>query len=98
MTRSKMVPLRIPEDLLKSIDELVGAGGRTRFILEAAQQELLRRKQRDALDRSAGAWQDSDHPELPSTVEGLTEHLRKQRRDAVRRVESSPYHLQPEGL
>lgn len=86
MAKSKMVPLRIPEDLLKSIDELVGAGERTRFILEAAQQELLRRRQKAALSSSAGAWKDQDHPELPGTVDAMVEHLRRLRRDAERQV------------
>lgn len=86
MSRTRMVPLRFPEDLLKSIDELVGTGGRTRFIVEAAAQELARRRQRQALESTVGTWRREDHPELPDTLEGTAAAIREARRRAERRT------------
>lgn len=74
-----MTPIRIPADLLRDIDKHVGPRQRSHFIIEASQRELVRRKQMEALQEVAGAWKDEDHPELPDTVEGLREFLRKQR-------------------
>lgn len=77
-----MIPIRMPAELLKSIDRHVGPRQRSKFIIEASERELLRRKQVQALARSAGAWQDENHPELPTTVEGLNEFLRRMRASA----------------
>jgi hypothetical protein len=79
-----MTPIRIPADLLKDIDKHVGPRQRSQFIVEASERELIRRKQLEALQECAGAWDDNDHPELPDTVEGLREYLRNLRAEAER--------------
>lgn len=84
MGERKMTPIRIPAELLQAIDQHVGPRQRSQFIIEASERELMRRKQLQALEESAGAWADSDYPELPDTVEGLREHLRKLRTEAER--------------
>lgn len=80
----KMTPIRIPAELLKDIDQHVGPRQRSQFLIEAAERELLRRKQLEAVHECAGAWNDADYPELPDTAEGLNEYLRKLRGDADR--------------
>jgi hypothetical protein len=54
----------IPEEVVSAIDAVVGARGRSRFLVEAAQRELRRLAQAKALQRAAGAWKPEDHPEL----------------------------------
>jgi len=54
----------LPNDLAAGIDRVAGKRGRSRFIIAAARTELRRQLQLNALEKSAGAWRDEDHPEL----------------------------------
>jgi hypothetical protein len=53
------------------------------FLTEAAEKELMRRRQIAALKGAAGAWKDSDHPELK---QGSDQWVRKLRREGERRL------------
>ena len=92
MTERRMIPIRMPTDLLDEIDKHAGPRGRSEFIIEASRRELLRQRQAGALSEAAGAWKDQDYPELATadTVEGLNTYLRKLRREAERREEGDP--------
>lgn len=61
-------PVRInvllPQDVAKTLREVVPSRKRARFIAEAVERELRRVQLEAALEASAGAWQDADHPEL----------------------------------
>ena len=58
------------------IDRLAGARQRSSFLTEAAEKDLMRRRQIEALKAAAGAWKDKDHPELK---QGSTKWVRKLR-------------------
>ncbi len=90
MTDRRMIPIRMPADLLDEIDKHVGPRGRSQFIIEASRRELLRQKQAEAVGEAAGAWKDQDYPEVATadTVEGLNTYLRKIRREAERHEEA----------
>jgi len=74
----KRTHVAIPEQLVKEIDLLVGHRQRSSFIAQAAQRELQRVRQHEALVSTAGAWQDEDHPELKA---GSAQRVKKMRRD-----------------
>lgn len=61
-------PVRInvvlPADVAKTLREVIPPRKRARFVAEAVERELRRVQLEAALDASAGAWQDADHPEL----------------------------------
>jgi hypothetical protein len=61
---TKRTHIILPMDVVADIDKLVGKRGRSAFLTEVARDEILRRQQRNALRKSAGAWKDADHPEL----------------------------------
>ena len=82
----------IPEQLVKEIDLLVGHRRRSSFIAEAAQRELQRVRQHEALVSTAGAWQDEDHPELKS---GSAEWVRNMRRESEGRLKKVPRPRKP---
>lgn len=46
------------------IDTIVGKRGRSAFLTQAAEKELMRLRQIKALQSAAGSWRDEDHPEL----------------------------------
>ena len=79
---TKRTHVVLAEQLVKEIDRLVGARQRSNFLAEAAEKELMRRRQIEALKAAAGAWKDKDHPELK---QGSANWVRKMRRESERR-------------
>jgi len=63
---------------------LVGKRGRSAFLTEAAEKELMRLRQIKALEGAAGAWKDKDHPELR---QGAAKWVKKLRSEYDRRFE-----------
>lgn len=68
----------IPEPLVSEIDRLVGKRGRSEFLAQAAEKELRRLQQIEALQGAAGSWKDKDHPELEGGAAQWVRHLRKE--------------------
>jgi len=81
---NKRTHVVIPEQLVKQIDLLVGSRQRSSFLTEAAEKELMRRRQIEALKAAAGAWKDKDHPELR---QGSAAWVRKLRQESERRFQ-----------
>jgi len=79
---TKRTHVVLAEQLVKEIDRLVGARQRSNFLAEAAEKELMRRRQIEALKAAAGAWKDKDHPELKK---GSASWVRKMRQESERR-------------
>ncbi len=69
--------LVFPEDLLQSIDRLVGKRKRSRFVVEATRKELKRIQFLHALKQAAGTWKDENHPDLKE--KGTYQWVREQR-------------------
>ena len=63
---------------------MVGKRGRSAFLTEAAEKELMRLRQIKALEGAAGAWKDKDHPELR---QGAAKWVKKLRSEYDRRFE-----------
>ena len=79
---AKRTHVVLAQELVEDIDRLVGARRRSSFLTEAAEKELMRRRQIAALRAAAGAWKDKDHPELR---QGSARWVHKTRQDAERR-------------
>ena len=75
---TKRTHVVIPERLVKEIDALVGNRRRSGFITQAAERELLRMRQHEALLSTAGGWQDKDHPELKGGSARWVKKLRQE--------------------
>jgi hypothetical protein len=82
MNTAKRTHVVLEDQLLKDIDRLVGPRQRSNFLTEAAEKELMRRRQIEALKAAAGAWKDKDHPELK---QGSAKWVRKLRQEGERR-------------
>ena len=72
----------LSDQLVKDIDMVVGSRQRSSFITQAAQKELMRLRQIEALRAAAGAWKDKDHPELK---QGSAKWVGKMRQENERR-------------
>ncbi len=69
----------MPRELVAQIDALVGKRSRSRFLVDAASQELRRLRQLKALKQAAGAWKTKDHPELKAGAASWVRELRSER-------------------
>jgi len=67
----------LPDQLVKDIDTLVGSRQRSVFITQAAEKELMRRRQLLAISQLL-PWNEKDHPELK---QGAAKYVRKLRRE-----------------
>lgn len=83
---AKRTHIVIPAQLVAQIDTLVGKRGRSAFLAQAASKELMRLRQIRALEVAAGAWKDTDHPELK---QGSGPWVKKLRRDYDRRLKKA---------
>jgi hypothetical protein len=80
----KRTHIVIPQQLAAEIDSLVGKRGRSAFLTQAAEKELMRLRQIKALESATGSWKDKDHPELR---EGAAKWVKKLRREYGQRLE-----------
>ena len=78
---NKRTHIVLSDSLVKEIDTLVGSRQRSSFITQAAERELMRRRQLKALDELV-AWNEKDHPELKH---GAAKYVKKLRRDFEQR-------------
>lgn len=58
------------------------------IIPEAAEEKLMRYRQRNAIAAATGAWKDKDHPELKAGVARYISKLRRQDEERFRKVTS----------
>jgi Arc/MetJ-type ribon-helix-helix transcriptional regulator len=88
MMRTKRTHIVIPEQLAARIDRLVGKRGRSSFLAQAAEKELMRLRQIKALKVAIGAWRDENHPELRRGAAAWVAKLRRE--DEKRYRQASP--------
>ena len=69
METTKLTPIRLPVDLLADLDSFVDHGQKSKFIIEATKKELLRLKQRRALQAAAGIFKAEEYPEFAAAAD-----------------------------
>ena len=74
----KRTHIVIPQQLVAEIDTIVGKRGRSAFLTQAAEKELMRLRQIKALESTAGSWKDEDHPELKGGAARWVKKLRQE--------------------
>lgn len=79
---NKRTHVVLSDQLVKDIDTLVGSRQRSSFLTQAAEKELVRLRQVEALKAARGAWKDADHPELK---QGAVKWVKKLRQENERR-------------
>jgi dethiobiotin synthetase len=87
---TKRTHIVIPQQLVAEIDTVVGKRGRSAFLAQAAQKELMRLRQLKALKAAAGSWKDKDHPELKQGAAQWVEKLRLQDEKRFQKVTARP--------
>ena len=75
--------LYITKSLMDDLRRAIPARERTRFVEEVLARELRRRKLRDAIEKSYGAWKDEDHPDMLTGAD-IDRWIEEQRRLGTR--------------
>ncbi len=76
---TEKVTVILPKPLLERLEEVVPESQRDRFFTEAILEHLAILEQSDALENSAGLWQDEHHPDIKSEseIDGWLRELRQ---------------------
>jgi hypothetical protein len=77
------INLYITKSIMDDLRHAIPARERTRFVEEILARELRRRKLRDVIKKSYGAWKDEDHSEL-ATFEDVNRWVEEGRRGFTR--------------
>ena len=78
--------VRLPEDLVREVDRMVGSRRRSRFVEEAIRGQLKRQKLTTALEKVAGSLKDVDVPGW-ETPEAASAWVAESRAEDDRRIE-----------
>lgn len=78
MTSVRRAHILLPQELVGEIDEIVGPGKRSAFLVETARAEIRRRKLLQFLESEEPAWNDEDHPELAKGSAAWVRGLRQE--------------------
>jgi hypothetical protein len=83
---AKRTHIVIPQRLVARIDIIVGKRGRSKFLTQAAEKELMRLRQLKAIEAAAGSWNEEDHPELKHGAAKWVDKLRREDEKRFRNV------------
>lgn len=75
--------LYLTKPVADELRRLIPARERTRFVEEILARELRRRERQAAIEASAGAWKDEDHPDM-LTGEDIDRWIEEQRKLGTR--------------
>ena len=63
-SRTQRVNISFPKKLVDELSSLVPPGKRSHLVVEATRKELQRIRRLKILEKTAGVWKDSSHPDL----------------------------------
>ena len=76
--KKRKITILFPEDVLHLLDTRVPPRKRSAFIVDAVVEKLALEDQVAAIEESAGAWKEEDHPELrtPEDIDRWLSNIR----------------------
>ncbi|MFZ5596417.1 MAG: hypothetical protein ACOY31_05325 [Bacillota bacterium] len=84
MESTRLTPIRLPVDLLSDLDKYVGKRQRSKFVIQATKKELIKLKQKKALQSASGIFNDKDYPQFAGE-EDVSSWVRKLREETEAR-------------
>jgi len=71
--------LYLTKSVMDDLRRIIPARERTRFVEDVLAREIRRRKLREAIEKSYGAWKDEDHPDMMTGAD-IDRWIEEQRR------------------
>jgi hypothetical protein len=78
--------LVLPEDLVAEVDRIAGPRMRSAYIADAVEARLRRDRLREVVERTAGAWTNSEYPEF-ATPDAVVAWVRARRAEITGPIE-----------
>ena len=84
-SKTQRINISFPRKLVEELSSLVPPGKRSHLVVEATQKELQKIKRLRILAKTAGAWKDSNHPDL-KTAEDVCNWVNRLRQSDEKRL------------
>ena len=68
--------VQFPPDLVAEIDKIVGARGRSAFLIDLAKREIKRQRLLKVFENREPIWKDTDHPEMGGDSDNWIRQMR----------------------
>jgi hypothetical protein len=87
MQATKRAHVVLSEDLVREIDKIAGARGRSAFLADLAEREIKRQRLLNLFKREEPVWKDEDHPELEQGAAAWVRKIRAENDDRLEKIE-----------
>ena len=84
-SKIQRINISFPKKLVDELSSLVPPGKRSHLIVEATRKELHQMKRLKVLEKTAGAWKDSGHPDL-NTIKNICNWVNRLRQSDEKRL------------
>jgi metal-responsive CopG/Arc/MetJ family transcriptional regulator len=87
-SKIQRINISFPKKLVDELGSLVPPGKRSHLVVEATQKELQRIRRLKILEKTAGVWKDSSHPDLKTIrdVCNWVNRLRQSDEERLRKI------------
>jgi hypothetical protein len=87
MQATKRAHVVLSEDLVREIDKIAGARGRSAFLADLAEREIKRQRLLNLFKREEPVWKDEDHPELEQGAAAWVRKIRAENDDRLEKID-----------
>ena len=84
-SKIQRINVSFPRKLVDELGSLVPPGKRSRLVVEATRKELQRIKRLKILEKTAGVWKDSSHPDI-KTIRDVCNWVNRLRKSDEKRL------------
>jgi len=84
-SKIQRINISFPKKLVDELSSLVPPGKRSHLVVEATQKELQRIRRLKILEKTAGVWKDSSHPDL-KTIRDVCKWVNRLRQSDEKRL------------
>ncbi len=84
-SKIQRINISFPKKLVEELSSLVPPGKRSHLVVEATQKELQKIRRLRVLEKTAGAWKDSKHPDL-KTIRDVCDWVNRLRQSDEKRL------------
>ncbi len=87
-SKIQRINVSFPKKLVEELSSLVPPGKRSHLVVEATRKELQRMRRLKTLDKTAGTWKDSNHPDL-KTIKDVRKWVNRLRQSDEERLDKN---------
>jgi hypothetical protein len=82
--------VQFPPEVVAEIDKIVGARGRSAFLVDLAKREIKRQRLLKVFENREPIWKDEDHPEMGGESDNWIRQMRAESEARFQRTQSHP--------